>query len=115
MGLNPHTYIGPYVRCEDNTTGEPDNWVTERFDDERLFYGNGEGFRSPAVFLPNVSYNGEIEELAVNNDWSGEVAFMVDCEESVRKFAKAFWKEIKVLEECFSKVEVVFGKVSTYW
>lgn len=116
MGMDKHIYIGPYVRCKDNKTGNPDHWVTEEFDGERLCSGNGESIDAPALFIANVAYEGQIEALTEFSDsyWTGEASFDLDTAPATKAFEAAFAAEIKILRDWFASVEIVFGVIATY-
>lgn len=119
MSMNKHTYIGPYVRCYGAKSGEPDNWAQEEIMDatgaERLYYANGEGMAdSPALFAPNVSYDGATDFLDEVED-GGEMEIPLKSVNYYNNcFALAFREEIEVLRSYFERIEIVFGVIVSW-
>lgn len=118
MSMNKSTYIGPYVRCYNPCSGDPVAWVIDRIDRSwsgRLRHANGESIvESPALFAPNVRYDGCPDFFGEFED-GGEMEIpMKSACNYVRRFDDAFKDEIAVLRDYFERIEIIFGVIVTW-
>lgn len=117
--MDKSTYIGPYARCYDSKTGEPDNWahelIIEQTGGERLYYANGESIDKPALFAPNVSYKGEPDFGDSVDEEGGQMEIqLMPVSSYTGAFYDAFKEEVAILEGYFNRVEIVFGVIVTW-
>ena len=116
--MDKSTYVGPYARCYSSKNGEPDNWAHEKIIEatkaERLYYANGEAISKPALFAPNVSYDGQMESWDALEDGGQMELKFAPVADYIGAFNAAFVDEITVLQDYFERVEIVFGVIVTW-
>lgn len=112
MGMDKSTYIGPFAKCIGPKNGGPDRWVCEEEGfGERLYYANGGGIDSPALFAPNVNYDGKADFTKTVED-GGFLEFrLLPSDVYIQAFLVAFANEIAILRDYFTEVELVFGVI----
>jgi len=118
MGMDKSTYIGPYARCYNSKNGSPDHWahdeIIEKTGGDRLYYANGESIEKPALFAPNVAYDGMPDFGDVFEDGALMAIELMPVSSYNGAFYDAFKSEIAVLEGYFEGVEIVFGVIVTW-